>query len=104
MIPCVRIISTSSLRPVSKERGAKSKSLVGPEAAGKFGFTLSIIAVVNGYAQIWIAARAPVFASLNSSGKWDELGKLFRKSLISGTVTYAIGSIFVILVAFLVQY
>ena len=78
--------------------------LVGPEAAGRFGFTLSIIAVVNGYAQIWIAARAPVFANLNSSGKWDELGKLFRKSLISGTVTYAIGSIIVILAAFLVQY
>jgi O-antigen/teichoic acid export membrane protein len=78
--------------------------LVGPEAAGRFGFTLSIIAVVNGYAQIWIAARAPVFASLNSSGKWDELSKLFRKSLISGTVTYAIGSIIVMSLAFVVQY
>ena len=78
--------------------------LVGPEAAGRFGFTLSIIAVVTGYAQILIAARAPVFANLNSSGKWDELAGLFRKSLISGIVTYVIGSILVILGAFLVQY
>ena len=78
-------------------------SLVSPEAAGKFGFTLSIVSVVNNYAQVWIAARSPVFANLNSSGKWEELEELFRKSLLSGILTYIIGSIFIISLSFLAQ-
>jgi len=79
-------------------------SLIGPEAAGKFGFTLSIVSVVVGYSQIWMAARAPIFANLNSLQKWEELNQLFHKSLKFGLATYTIGSILTMLLVFWVNY
>lgn len=65
-------------------------ALAGPEAAGRFGFTFSIISVLSAYSQMWTASRAAVFTRLNAGKRWSELKSLFERSVKYSVVTYAV--------------
>ncbi len=65
-------------------------ALAGPEAAGRFGFTFSIVGVLSAYSQMWTASRAAVFTRLNAGKRWVELKSLFERSVKHSIVTYAV--------------
>lgn len=66
-------------------------SMAGPQAAGRFGFTWSLVSVLLGFAEIWVTARAPMFAVLNAAQRLEELRALFSRSLRFTVVTYVAG-------------
>ena len=68
-------------------------SLIGPEAAGQFGFTMSVTGFLLAYSQIWIASRAAVFTKLNAGAKWADLKSLFEHSVKYSVATYLLGSL-----------
>ena len=68
-------------------------TLAGSEAAGRFGFTFSMVGVVSAYAQVWVASRAAVFTRLNAGARWNELRSLFARSVKHSAMTYALGAL-----------
>ena len=65
-------------------------ALAGPEAAGRFGFTFSIVSMLSAYSQMWTASRAAVFTRLNGGRRWSELKSLFERSVKHSVVTYGL--------------
>ena len=78
-------------------------SLIGPEAAGQFGFTMSVTGFLLAYSQIWLASRAAVFTKLNAGAKWAELKSLFERSVKYSVVTYLLGSLGVIVAIYVIN-
>jgi len=77
--------------------------LAGPEDAGRFGLTFAVVGVVAAYSQVWTAARAAVFTSLNAASRWRELNSLYERSVVHAIATYLIGSITTIVAVLLIH-
>ena len=78
-------------------------SLIGPEAAGQFGFTMSVTGFLLAYSQIWLASRMAVFTKLNAGAKWAELKPLYGRSVKYSIVTYLLGSLGVVAAIYVIN-
>ncbi len=67
-------------------------SIAGAEAAGQFGFTMSVVGIVLSYSQVWTSSRTAVFAKLNAGTRWGELKHLFERSALYGAIAYLLGA------------
>ena len=68
----------------------------GPDEAGKYGMTVTLIAVVSAYASTWIGARQSVMANLVGRGAWRELRSMRIGVMRDSLAVYALGSIFTV--------
>jgi O-antigen/teichoic acid export membrane protein len=75
----------------------------GEIAAGQFGFTMSVVGVVLAYSQVWTASRAAVFARLNGAANWDELKRLFDRSIKYGAMAYLLGAACVLMALYVIN-
>lgn len=67
--------------------------LKGPEAAGKFGFSMSLAMMLAGFSQIWIVARAAQFSRLTAARQWARLRHTFRASTLRSFSVFFVGSL-----------
>jgi len=68
----------------------------GPDEAGKYGITVTLIAVVSAYASTWIGARQSAMAGLVGQAAWMELRKMRIGVMRDSLALYILGSIFTI--------
>ena len=78
-------------------------SLAGAEAAGQFGFSMAVVGVVLAYSQVWTASRTALFAKMNAGGEWDELKRLFDRSIKYGAMAYLLGGAVVLVALYVIN-
>ena len=70
----------------------------GPEIAGKFGMSWSIIGLVGGIALAWLSPKIPKFAILASQKKYFELDKLFWKIVKIVCISSTLLAVFLLII------
>jgi hypothetical protein len=68
-------------------------AMLGSVAAGQFGQTFRLTAMVLGLANAWILTRAALYGRLISLGAKDDLIVIFRRSIIISVVVSVIGCV-----------
>jgi O-antigen/teichoic acid export membrane protein len=72
---------------------------VGPAAAGKYGFTMSLVSIVAGVAATWSTTKLPQYGMLVAQEDWLRLKELWQKST-THSLLFAAAGIVGMLVAF----
>jgi O-antigen/teichoic acid export membrane protein len=65
----------------------------GPVVAGQMGMTLTVLNSIFSLAYSWISTKVPVFSSLIAQGNFEQLDKMFEKTLLQSSVLNALGLI-----------
>lgn len=72
-------------------------SMYGAAAAGKVGFSLSVVQAVYGMAAVWLTVAMPKLNICVEKHDWAYMDRLFRKNMLLTIITYAIGAFGVII-------
>ena len=68
----------------------------GPEAAGRMGLSISMIATINTVGLAWISTKAPRFGGLIARRRFQELDGIFFPALVRSTAVVVTASLVVI--------
>lgn len=65
---------------------------IGPVAAGKYGFTMTLVTTVANAAGSWSTTKLPQYGMLVAQQNWSELRTLWRKSTLYSLMVAVLGS------------
>lgn len=76
----------------------------GPTIAGQMGMTLAVLNSIFALAFSWISTKVPVFANLIAQKKYNQLDRIFFKTLIQSSMLNGFGLLVFICLVFMLRF